>query len=140
MQDFRNDGVPVYWFATVNDISSLIENSQGAMMRRFDDVFFLDFPSLKEKQDIIKIMNCKYTTKIPIEWAEKMENWTGAEIEKLAFSSLYDGLDEAFASIRPIYHQCQASIEKAREWAKYNARFANDDEQTNNQKKRKIKI
>lgn len=140
MQDFRDEGVPVYWFATVNDIDALIENSQGAMMRRFDDVFFLDFPSLKERKEIIKIMNRKYNSQIPVEWAERMQNWTGAEIEKVALASLYDGLDEAFASIRPIYHQCQASIEKAREWARFNARFANGNDQRDQKKDRKIKV
>lgn len=125
MQDFRDEGVPVYWFATVNDIDSLIENSQGAMIRRFDDVFFLDFPSLEERKDIIRIMNRKYNVQIPIELAQQMENWTGAEIEKLAFSSLYDGIDEAFQNVKPIYYQCGESIEKAREWARFNARLAN---------------
>lgn len=125
MQDFRDEGVPVYWVATVNDIDALIENSQGAMIRRFDDVFFVDFPSVEERRDIINIMNKKYSTQIPPEWAEKMDNWTGAEIEKLAFSSLYDGIDEAFRSIKPIYHQCQSSIERVRDWAQYNARNAN---------------
>lgn len=125
MQDFRDEGVPVYWVATVNDIDALIENSQGAMMRRFDDVFFVDFPAVEERKEIIKIMNKKYATQIPLEWAEKMENWTGAEIEKMAFSSLYDGVNEAFRSVKPIYHQCQSSIERVRDWAKYNARIAN---------------
>jgi len=140
MQDFRDEGIPVYWVATVNDIDALIENSQGAMMRRFDDVFFVDFPSVEERKDIIKIMNKKYQSNIPVDWASKMENWTGVEIEKLAFSSLYDGLDEAFASIRPIYHQSRESIEKAREWAKYNARLANGTVKTTIQKDRKIKL
>lgn len=139
MQDFRDEGVPVYWVATVNDIDALIENSQGAMMRRFDDVFFVDFPTCEERKDIIRIMNKKYSVQIPIEWANKMENWTGAEIEKLAFSSIYDGLEEAFNSIKPIYHQCQASIEKAREWAKFNARLANGSS-TGEKKERRIKI
>lgn len=139
MQDFRDEGVPVYWVATVNDIDSLIENSQGAMMRRFDDVFFVDLPTIEEKKDIISIMNKKYSVQIPVEWADRMENWTGAEVEKLAFSSLYDGLDEAFMSIRPIYHQCQSSIEKAREWARYNARLANDNSKTATTKGRRIK-
>lgn len=141
MQDFRDEGVPVYWVATVNDIDALIENSQGAMMRRFDDVFFVDFPTQEEREDIIKIMNKKYSTQIPVAWASRMENWTGAEIEKLAFSSIYDGLEDAFNSIKPIYHQCQASIEKAREWAKFNARLANGNgtgEAT--KKERRIKI
>ncbi len=140
MQDFRDEGIPVYWVATVNDIDALIENSQGAMMRRFDDVFFVDFPSQREREDIVEIMNRKYSTSIPVETAQRMENWTGAEIEKLAFSSLYDGLEEAFSAIRPIYHQCRESIEKAREWAKFNARLANGDGQNAVKKDRKIKI
>ncbi|MCX8167388.1 MAG: AAA family ATPase, partial [Candidatus Micrarchaeota archaeon] len=110
-----------------------------AMMRRFDDVFFLDFPSLEERRHIIGIMNKKYNTNIPESFADRMENWTGAEIEKLAFSSLYDGLDEAFQSIRTIYHQCRESIEKAREWAKFNARLANGNGQTQSGG-RKLKI
>jgi len=139
MQDFRDEGIPVYWVATVNDIDALIENSQGAMVRRFDDIFFVDFPNKEEREEIIKIMNEKYGSDIPLEWADKMENWTGAEIEKLAFSSLYDGLEEAFIAIRPIYYQCRESIEKARRWAKYNARLANESKQKV-QKERKIRV
>lgn len=128
MQDFRDSGIPVYWIATINDVDPLIQNSQGAILRRFDDVFFVDFPNYNEREEIIKIMNKKYSTDIPLDWNSKMENWTGAEIEKLAFSSIYDGLEEAFKNIKPIYVQCKDSIDKARNWAAFNARLANSVE------------
>jgi len=110
------------------------------MIRRFDDVFFLDFPSVEERKEILRIMNAKYRTSIPEVMAERMENWTGAEIEKLAFSSIYDGPEEAFAAIRPIYNQCSQSIERAREWAKHNARLANETSYQEKSRKIKLKI
>ncbi|WP_036767973.1 AAA family ATPase [Persephonella sp. KM09-Lau-8] len=116
---------PKYIVATSNDIEELLQISHGALIRRFDDVFFVDIPDLQERKEIIKIMNRKYNAQIPEEMAEKMENWTGAEIEKFVISSLYDGIDEALKSIKPIYLQNKEKIEKLKKWAKDNARIAN---------------
>ncbi len=54
-----------------------------------------------------------------------MDGWTGAEIEKFVVASIYDGTDEAFAQTKPIFYQNREKIEKAREWARFNARLAN---------------
>jgi len=116
---------PKYIIATSNDIDDLLAISQGALLRRFDDIFFVDLPSLEERQEILGIMNVRYHTDLPLDLCHKMEGWTGAEIEKFVVASIYDGVDEAFANVKPIYYQNREKIEKAREWAKYNARLAN---------------
>ncbi len=116
---------PKYIVATSNDVEELLQISHGALIRRFDDVFFVDVPDEEERKEIIRIMNKKYKTQIPEGLTEKMENWTGAEIEKFVISSLYDGVEEALKSIKPIYLQNKETIEKLKKWAKDNARIAN---------------
>jgi SpoVK/Ycf46/Vps4 family AAA+-type ATPase len=115
-----------YIVATCNDIRPLLEISQGALLRRFDDVFFLDLPSAEERRQILEIHNAKYGSEIPEELMGKpTENWTGAEIEKLCKTSLFEGNKAAYASIRPIFIQNKAKIQDTRKWAKDNARLAN---------------
>ena len=122
MQESRT---PKYIIATSNDIDDLLTISQGALLRRFDDIFFVDLPSLDERQEILSIMNKRYNTNLSLDVCSKMEGWTGAEIEKFVIASIYDGVDEAFQNIKPVYHQNREKIEKAREWARFNARLAN---------------
>ena len=114
-----------YIVATVNDMEDLMAISQGALLRRFDDIFFVDLPTPHERADILVIMNRRYNTNIALLMADKMDGWSGAEIEKFVIASIYDGIDEAYANIKPVYHQNRANIEKAREWARGNARAAN---------------
>jgi len=128
-----------YIIATSNDIDDLLTISQGALLRRFDDIFFVDLPSFDERQEILSIMNKRYNTDLSLDLCAKMEGWTGAEIEKFVVSSIYDGVDEAFANIKPIYHQNRDKIEKAREWARYNARLANGNGKTEARKGRRIR-
>jgi len=125
---------PKFMVATCNEISEILAISQGALLRRFDDVFFVDLPSLREREEILKIMIERYglvdhkhvTDNWDPDIAAKMEGWTGAEIEKFAKACLYDGVQEAFGNIRPIYEQNKDVIERARHWAEHNARIAND--------------
>lgn len=114
-----------YIIATCNDIDDLLTISQGALLRRFDDIFFLDLPSGDERSAILSIMNARYHTDLDEGLTTRMDGWTGAEIEKFVVASIYDGRDEAFAQTKPIFHQNREKIEKAREWAKFNARLAN---------------
>ena len=120
---------PKYVIATCNDIDDLLSISQGALLRRFDDVFFVDLPSDSERKEILSIMNARYGTDFDLSLTSRMEGWTGAEIEKFVISAIYDGEDEAFANTKPIYLQNREKIEKAREWARYNARLANGNGQ-----------
>lgn len=114
-----------YIIATCNDIDDLLTISQGALLRRFDDIFFLDLPSLEERAVIIDIMNDRYHTTLNKGLVARMDGWTGAEIEKFVIASIYDGQEEAFTQTKPIIHQNRDKIEKAREWARFNARLAN---------------
>jgi SpoVK/Ycf46/Vps4 family AAA+-type ATPase len=116
---------PKYVVATVNDIDTLLEISQGAFIRRFDDVFFVDLPSREDRVKILSIMNKRYGTRCECKVVDQMECWTGAEIERFVIASLYDGAEVAMANVHPIYQQNRAKIDAARDWAKDNARLAN---------------
>lgn len=117
---------PKFIVATCNDISPLLQASHGALLRRFDDIFFVDTPNDSEKAEILEIHNAKYNADVPESYVPKMLNWTGAEIEKLCKSSRFEGNEQAFAMIRPIYDQNKEAFEKMRAWASKNARPANE--------------
>ena len=130
-----------YIVATCNDINDLLSISQGALLRRFDDVFFVDLPSNNERKSILAIMNNRYKSDVSDKLTDKMENWTGAEIEKFVKASIYDGIDESLNNIKPIFNQNRELIEKARNWAKFNARYANSNNNVTSQKQgRNIKL
>ncbi len=118
---------PKYICATANDMGDLMAISQGALLRRFDDIFFVDLPSQSERIEVLKIMNRRYKTNISSDYVNRMDGWTGAEIEKFTIASIYDGIEDAFVNIKPVYHQNREAIEKARDWSKSNARAANSD-------------
>jgi SpoVK/Ycf46/Vps4 family AAA+-type ATPase len=123
-----------------NDIEDLLAISQGALLRRFDDIFFVDLPNEKEREEIIKIMNKRYNTKLNGNLASRTQGWTGAEIEKYVMASIYDGEEEAFTNVHPISEQNKGIIEKAREWALNNARIANSRETVVKAEGRKIRV
>ena len=101
---------PVFIMATANDISKL----PPELIRRFDATFFVDLPCRSERLDIIKIMNRKYGSEIPESYADKLNGYTGAEIEQLAKDSLFDGLQQAFDALIPLSqnHERRCSIFK----------------------------
>lgn len=115
---------PVLIMATANDISKL----PTEFIRRFDAVFFVDLPTTEERREIIRIMNRKYDSGIPEAYAEKLQGYTGSEIEQLAKDSLFDGLEEAFSAIVPISRTMREEVTALREWAKSRARIANTPE------------
>lgn len=116
---------PKYVVATCNDINELFNISQGALMRRFDDLFFVDLPTPDEREKILDIMNRRYGADVETSRALDFEGWTGAEIEKFVIASLYDGEESAFGNIKPISRQNATVINAARDWAKDNSRMAN---------------
>jgi AAA+ superfamily predicted ATPase len=130
MQELKE---PVYIVATCNDIDDLLAVSQGAIMRRFDDTFFIDLPTKSERADILDFMVRKYGLD-PAELSNgntpSMNNWSGAEIEKLVKGALYDGADIAAHNVHPIYEQNREAIDRARIWARANARPASTQEGT----------
>lgn len=132
---------PHYLVATCNEIQDLLEISQGALLRRFDDIFFVDLPTEKERVEIIDIMNKRYKTSLNGNLASRTEGWTGAEIEKYVVASVYEGEESSFINVKPISKQNATILDKAREWAKFNARPANskdaDEPQAETRKIRK---
>ena len=117
---------PVLIMATANNIQELPPEFLRA--GRFDAMFFVDVPTVGEKQDIIHIMNGRYTSGIPLEYAEKLNGWTGAEIEQLAKDSLFDGLDAALENIVPLSRAMKEEISALQQWAVTRARRANTPE------------
>jgi len=96
---------------------------------RFDAVFFVDTPTSVERAEIIRIMNRKYKSEIPLSMVDRLNGYTGAEIEQLAKDSLFDGLDEAFNALVPLSRTMREEIQSLRDWAKTRARLANTQEE-----------
>lgn len=119
-----------YFVATCNDMGILLETSQGAFLRRFDDIFFVDLPGEKEREEIYRIMLNRYGKEgdevMRAIGVEAFKGWTGAEIEKFVRNSHYDGVEVAMRNVKPISVQNEEVLEKARNWAKYNAILANE--------------
>ncbi len=122
---------PVLVMATANNISELPPEFMRA--GRFDALFFVNIPTAEERREIAQIMNQRYGSDIPPDFAESLQGWSGAEIEQLAKDSLFDGLEAAFENIVPLSRTMKEEITALREWAKTRARKANlseDEDQT----------
>ena len=127
---------PALIMATANDISGL--PPEFLRSGRFDALFFVDLPCEEERAQIIHIMNLRYGSSIPAEYAQKLQGWTGAEIEQLAKDSLFDGLEAAFESIVPLSRTMKEDISSLQEWARTRARKANSPEKLDMPKVRRI--
>ena len=99
---------PVFVIATANDISAL----PPEMLRkgRFDEIFFVDLPTKRERADIFRVHMHKrlkdpqimgavrVTDEGCLKLAEATEGFIGAEIEQVVVAALF----EAFAESRPL--------------------------------------
>ncbi len=133
MQETRS---PILVMATANNISELPPEFLRA--GRFDSMFFVDIPTLAERLEIVRIMNVRYGSQIPLEYGENLHGWSGAEIEQLAKDSLF--LSEAFQSIVPLSKTMKEEITALREWSKTRTRRANlPDEENINKTLRRIR-
>ncbi len=87
MQEKQTD---VFLVATANDISRL--PTEFLRKGRFDEIFFVDLPSLKERTEILEIQIKWHKLKAGIlsidELAKATENFSGAELEQFLTSSL----------------------------------------------------
>lgn len=104
---------PVFVIATANNISTL----PPELLRkgRFDEIFFVDLPTFKERKEIFNVHLKKRLKNNDIakdifvqgeisetlldEFAEKTEGFVGAEIEQIVISALY----EAFFQNRELF-------------------------------------
>jgi hypothetical protein len=121
--------------STANNISQLPPEFLRA--GRFDALFFVDLPTITERQEIIEIMNRKYGSTIHRDLAVMaLDGFTGAEIEQIAKDSLFDGLDEAIKNIVPLSRTMREQVSALREWAKTRARIANTPQKESDQVRR----
>lgn len=109
---------PVFVIATANNINSL----PAELLRkgRFDEIFFVDLPTQREREEIFKLHLSKrlkdkdVASKIEInsdlykQLAQMTEGFVGAEIEQVVISALY----EAFFNKRPLEFSDLANIIK----------------------------
>ena len=127
----------VFCVATANSIERL----PPEMLRkgRFDDIFFVDLPSAKERIEIARIHLAK-RKRDPAKYdlarlAAQSEGFSGAEIEQAIISAMYDAFDgnrevaqpdilQAMQSAVPLSVTMREDIERVRQWAKDRARPA----------------
>jgi SpoVK/Ycf46/Vps4 family AAA+-type ATPase len=93
MQEKR---APVFVVATANDISSL----PPELLRkgRFDEIFFLDLPTLAERKDIFGV-HLRKRRRLPQDYdldqlAAASEGYVGAEIEQAIIDGMYIGFND----------------------------------------------
>lgn len=101
MQDKKK---PVFVVATANNISNL--PSEMLRKGRFDEIFFVDLPTEKERKDIFKLHLIKRLTNQEImgdiviedmlltELAKHTEGFSGAEIEQTVIAALFEAFSE----------------------------------------------
>ena len=133
---------PVFIIATANDVSQL----PPEMLRkgRFDEIFFVDLPDSKEREEIFRIHLEKRKRpakkyKLPA-LAAATDGFSGAEIEQVVVGALFTAFDadreltqkdllgEADAVV-PLSVMMSEEVGQLREWASTRARPAsrNDD-------------
>ncbi|MBI1334897.1 MAG: AAA family ATPase [Armatimonadetes bacterium] len=130
---------PVFLIATANDVSAL----PPELLRkgRFDEIFFIDLPKLKEREQIFDIHLRKRkrdpkTFKLKLKpLAEKTEGFSGAEIETVVVAALQrayhedrdliqDDLVKEVAACVPLSVMMKEDMEALRDWAHLRARPA----------------
>jgi AAA+ superfamily predicted ATPase len=111
---------PVFVIATANNVDEL----PPEMMRkgRFDEIFFVDLPTLPERKEI-GFIHLKRRGRDPAQFAldaiaEKSEGMTGAEIEQAIVSALFDEYDKngmaGVLSTEGVLHSLQETVPLSR--------------------------
>ena len=129
---------PVYVVATANDVSQL----PPELLRkgRFDEIFFVDLPSLNERNEIFAIHFNKRgrdPKKFDLDKLSRLSGaYTGAEIEAAIESAMYEAFSDnqrevttsdvvnALEESVPLSVMMKEKIAELREWAKTRARNA----------------
>lgn len=144
----------VFVIATANNIQLL----PPELLRkgRFDEIFFVDLPTLDERKAIFDI-HIKKRRRDPAKFdlellAKESYGYSGAEIEQAVISSLYDAFlekrdidtQDIFRNIKqsiPLSVTMKENIDQARSWAQYRARPASKiDKETACKKERKLEL
>ena len=131
---------PAFVVATANDVSQL----PPELLRRgrFDELFFVDLPTLNERIEILAI-HLHRRGRDPKQFdledlATQAQRLTGAEIEQVVSAALYTAftanrdvefhdLANAINDTVPIYDTYEERIKELRDWARTRARPATVD-------------
>ena len=131
---------PVFVVATANDVAGL----PPELLRRgrFDDLFFVDLPSVSERREILAIHLARHG-RDPAHYdleplAQESERLTGAELEQAVGAALYAAFSEgrelddtdlmrAVEETVPLYDTYEERIKELRDWARGRARPASLD-------------
>ena len=135
---------PVFVVATANDISAL----PPELLRkgRFDEIFFVDLPSAKERKNIFDIhlrnkdRNYQNLGLDMERLVKESEGFSGAEIEEVVNEALFNAYDngqkdlemknltECIEATSPLSRTMAETIANLRKWADQRARPASKDE------------
>lgn len=134
---------PVFVVATANDISAL----PPELLRkgRFDEIFFVDLPSAKERENIFDIhlknknRDAKALNLDMKELVKKTEGFSGAEIEEVVNEALFNAYAEkqrdlqmnnllvCISATSPLSRTMAETISNLRKWAEQRARMASNE-------------
>jgi SpoVK/Ycf46/Vps4 family AAA+-type ATPase len=130
----------VFVVATANDVSRL----PPELLRRgrFDELFFVDLPTQRERSEILAIHLRKHH-RDPVQFrldelAAAAERLTGAELEQAVVAALHaafaasrevtsDDVANALTQTVPLYETYEERIKELRDWARTRARSASID-------------
>lgn len=121
----------VFVVATANDVSLL--PSELLRRGRFDELFFVDLPTVEERRDILQLYMRKYlcldfTGKFAETLVEMTEGFTGADLESTVRDLAYrqiakpeylmseENLRIAFANVMPLSKTSPEKIAAIRDW------------------------
>jgi AAA+ superfamily predicted ATPase len=135
---------PVFVAATANDVERL--PPELARRGRFDEVFFVDLPSPKERAQILSVQlgrRGRNAEAYPVaELAKELEHWSGAEIEQMVDSGLFRAFSQAQSELTeahlraaarelvPLATLYEEKIQALRQWGQTRARRASADRRT----------
>jgi SpoVK/Ycf46/Vps4 family AAA+-type ATPase len=133
----------VFVAATANEVDRL--PPELARRGRFDEVFFVDLPSIAERAQILAV-HLRRRGRDPslysvVELARELEHWSGAEIEQMVTSALFRAfaakgdlseahLRAAARELVPLATLYEEKIQAVREWGQTRARSASADRKT----------
>lgn len=128
---------PVFVMATANRIEKL--PSEFLRKGRFDEIFFVDLPSVAEREAIFRIHLTKRRSDIQRfdteELAKTSEGFSGAEIEQAIIAAMYEAFAQdrefhqldiiaAIKSTLPLSRTMTEQVTALRDWARQRARTA----------------
>jgi len=112
---------------------------------RFDQIFFIDLPTRKEREEIFSIhlkKRANETSKFNIpQLAQITKGWSGSEIEQVIISGMFEAFNEnrpmteddlfaIFGSTVPLSLTMEEQIKKIRSWAHNRAVRASSEKET----------